>query len=152
MGHLGGGVLIAHHPADLVYSAGEEWCARYIDTYWFEGYTYSGDSTVVPITEDPSQQFIGFGNCEAPAGVWVAEGGSMGFFTDGEMVFPSPPPVLEACCDWFGSCTMLDYDTCYDSGGVPYPGEDCATFPCPPSNLYLLLSRWLMCRNLGDRL
>ena len=31
--NLFGGVLIAHHPDGLVYSAGEEWCARYMDTY-----------------------------------------------------------------------------------------------------------------------
>jgi hypothetical protein len=225
--NLYGGVLIAHHPDGLVYSAGELWCDRYVDTYaitdaadqnprsdtmsdvvnqdvwfviaafhedkvwcgtqfglgdynplgwymtsgggnclansleiptagwpgpmtgisiaatdvqyagnfvpiwWFEGYTYLGEPTLVPISVDPSQDFIGFGNCEAPAGVWSAEGGTMGFFTDGVMVFPEIPPDPEACCDEFGGCVMLLAEECLDAGGMPYPGEDCAAFECP---------------------
>lgn len=221
---LYGGVLLAHHPPDLVYSAGEDWCARYHDTYaishwsennarsdiqsdnlnqdvwyviaafhenkiwcgiqfglgdydangwymtgsgnclansleiptpdwpgpitgvsiaatdipysgnyvpvyWFVGYTYSGEPTLVPIDEDPSQNFIGFGNCEAPAGVWPAEGGGMGFFMDG--IYPViGEPDYVACCDQFGECLMMEFDDCYNSDGIPYPGEDCDTHTC----------------------
>jgi hypothetical protein len=224
--NLFGGVLIAHHPDGLVYSEGEEWCARYMDTYfitdaadqnprsdrmsdvvdkdvwfviaafheekvwcgtqfglgdfdpygwymtssggnclansleiptagwpapmtgisiaatdvqyagnfvpiyWFEGYTYTGEPTLVPVTVDPSQDFIGFGNCEAPAGVWSADGGTMGFFTDGVPVYPIPPPDPIACCDEFGGCVMLLEEECLEAGGMPYPGEDCAAFEC----------------------
>jgi hypothetical protein len=221
--NLFGGVLIAHHPAGLVYSEGEDWCARYADTYfitdaadqnpqidqnttsawyviaafhedkvwcgtqfglgdydaygwymtspggncltnsleiptpgwpgpltgisiaatdvqyagnfvpvyWFEGYTVPGYTAQVAITVDPTQDFIGFGNCEAPAGVWSATGGVMGAFAEGTMVFPVIPPDPVACCDEFGACVMLLEEDCLDAGGVPYPGEDCAAFECP---------------------
>lgn len=223
---LSGGVLIAHRPLDLVYSAGEDWCARYADTYaitssadqinrsdvttnidnqdvwfviaafaedkvwcgtqfglgdfdpmawymtsgggnclansleiptagwpapmtgisiaatdvqnvgnyvpvyWFEGYTYSGDPVVIPISVDPSQDFLGFGNCEAPAGVWSAEGGAMGFFTDGVAVHPQAPPEPQVCCDEFGGCTLMLADACEAAGGIVFDETSCDGFQC----------------------
>ena len=218
---LSGGVLIAHRPAVLVYSAGEDWCERYADTYalatpadqinrsdvmtdsdsqdiwfviaafseekvwcgtqfglgdfdsdawymtsgggnclansleiptagwpgpltglsiaatdvqytgtmapiyWFEGYTYSGNPTVIPVTIDPTQEFIGFGNCEAPA-----EGGSMGFFADGVAVFPTAAPEPQVCCDEFGACTLMLPDACEAAGGIAHPEISCDNFQC----------------------
>jgi hypothetical protein len=107
-----------------------QYVGNFLPIVWFEGYTYSGDPTVIPITVDPSQDFIGFGNCEAPAGVWAAEGGAMGFFTDGVHVYPIPPPPVEACCDEFGVCTMVTEEECTQSGGIVQPGEDCDTYIC----------------------
>jgi hypothetical protein len=223
---LFGGTLNPHHPPDLVYSAGEDWCARYHDTYgvtssaelnprsdilsdnvtcdvwyviaawmdeklwcgtqfglgaydsgawymtgsgncllnsleiptigwpgpetgisiaatdtpyagnfvpiyWFEGYTYSGEPVVIPLVEDPSQDFIGFGNCMAPAEVWPACGGAMGFFTDGVTCIEPPPPPMYACCDIFGGCVDLPVEVCIDDDGIPYFDEYCNGFTCP---------------------
>lgn len=98
---------------------------------YFQGYTYLasvGDftPTVVQLTTFPGQDFIGFGNCEAPAGVWPAEGGAMGFFTDGVAVYPASP---SACCYEDGSCELTLEADCE---GIFHPGETCDPNPCPP--------------------
>jgi hypothetical protein len=96
----------------------------------FWGYTYYGSigdftPTIIPITVDPSHEFIGFGNCEAPAGVCAAQGGSFGVYTDGVAVYPSDPG---ACCFPDGHCEMLVEAECTE--GTFYPDDTCDPNPC----------------------
>jgi formylglycine-generating enzyme required for sulfatase activity len=114
-----------------VISSGIHWEGNYLPIYWFQGYTYlagNGDftPTLIAITEDPSQGFIGFNNCEVPSGAFVAAGGAMGIFTDGIFAEPGPPAP---CCFDNGYCEML-YD--FECNGTVYYDEDaCDPNPCP---------------------
>lgn len=47
---------------------------------------------------------------------------------------PVAPPLMEACCQEDGSCTMADADTCtYVRHGTPQPGAICSDNPCVPA-------------------
>ena len=110
---------------------------NYQPIYYFIGYTYYAAQgimtpTVIPVTVDPSQNFIGFGNCVAPAGVWPAEGGALGVFTDGVAVYPQEPEPPSACCFPDGSCLVMIPGFCELGGGVPYNDTLCDPNPCPP--------------------
>jgi hypothetical protein len=108
---------------------------NFLAVFWFEGYHYADDPTVIDITGYPGHDFIGFANCEAPSVAWPAEGGAMGVFTDGVAVYPQEP-IPVACCLWEGSCIVTEtIEECLDMGGCfgieePY---GCDPNPCPQS-------------------
>jgi hypothetical protein len=106
------------------------WSGNYRPVYVFQGYTYlasTGDftPTIIEVTENPAQNFMGFGNCEVPAEVWTAEGGGLGVWTEGIYVEPSIPV---ACCFEDGHCEII---MPFDCSGTVYPDSQCDPNPCP---------------------
>jgi hypothetical protein len=114
-----------------------QWEGNYRPICWFMGYTYLAyyqddyTPTLIEVVEYPGQDFLGFGNCEAPSQVWPAEGGALGIFMDGIAVYPKTPG---ACCFEDGGCIVMIDSDCLASGGE-WQGEatDCTPSPCPVS-------------------
>ena len=83
--------------------------------------------TLIELVDCPEGGTLGFGNCEAPATVWDAEGGAFGVFTDGVAVYPSDEIMTGACCYDDGHCQFRHMDYC---SGLFLPGESCYPNPC----------------------
>jgi hypothetical protein len=102
------------------------WEGNYRAVYYFIGYTWSGEyPTLIALTEHPEENFIGFTNCESPAQSWPARGGAVGFFMDGNPVYPVTPG---ACCDPDGACEVMVEADCV---GEFFPEPNCDPNPCP---------------------
>jgi hypothetical protein len=111
----------------------EMWEGNFRPIYYFRGYAYMaalyGDytPTLIELTDYPGQNFMGFGNCEAPSQTWPAEGGALGVFTDGVAVYPQTPG---ACCDSDGVCEVKLEQEC---DGEFVSVTTCDPNPCPQS-------------------
>ncbi len=121
----------APNQGTIVVATDTRWVGNYLPIYYFAGRAYYVD--VIPLSEDPSQSFGGFGNCSVPAESWDAELGGMGLFTDG--IHLCPPDATHACCDPItGECWLYTEEECSAANGTWLPDMDtCDPDPCVPT-------------------
>ncbi len=117
------------HEGTAVVATSTPWVGNFQAVYWFGGYIYG--ETLMRIDVDPSVDFIGFGNCEAPSQIWPAIGGGMGILTEGIYVGPIVPEDPAACCFYPGVCLITGHDECGENGGIWHGDEpSCDPNPC----------------------
>jgi FlgD Ig-like domain len=105
----------------------EQWTGAINPVAWFAGYAYAVGE--IPISVEPSQDFAGFGNCQAPASVFAAASfGSMGL---GQPGVACSPETFEAVCCINTDCRILSIYECTMAGGFWFgDNESCDPEPC----------------------
>jgi len=107
---------------------------NFVPVYFFGCYLYGSyyGSAVIPLAEDPAQDFIGTASCDVPPVTYPAYAwGSFGLNEEGQAVcYEEPEP--EACCFEL-DCVLLDPEECVELDGIPMPGIlSCDPNPCLP--------------------